>query len=77
MFETEINVKLQKQQELYLETKKIAENQIQPEIDRVDAEIRVEIRNTIGKEEYVVAEKYTYVKWMKRGTGNIGWTPNY
>jgi hypothetical protein len=59
MFETEINVKLyQKQQELYLETKKIAENQIQPEIDRVDAEIR-ELKSEIqtAKEEFVVAEK--------------------
>jgi hypothetical protein len=58
MFETEINVKLyQKQQELYLETKKIAENQIQPEIDRVDAEIR-ELKSEIqtAKEEFVVAE---------------------
>lgn len=58
MFETEINVKLyQKQQELYLETKKIAENQIQPEIDRVDAEIR-ELKSEIqtAKEEFVIAE---------------------
>lgn len=75
MFETEINVKLyQKQQELYLETKKIAENQIQPEIDRVDAEIRglkSEIQS--AKEEFVIAEKL-YLCEMDGtcGTGDVG-----
>ena len=75
MFETEINVKLyQKQQELYLETKKIAENQIQPEIDRVDAEIRgLKSEIQVAKEEYVVAEKL-YLCEMDGtcGTGEIG-----
>jgi hypothetical protein len=75
MFETEINVKLyQKQQELYLETKKIAENQIQPEIDRVDAEIRglkSEIQS--AKEEFVVAETlYLCEMDGKCGSGRIG-----
>jgi hypothetical protein len=78
MFETEINVKLyQTQQELYLETKKIAENQIQPEIDRVDANIRA-LKSEIqtAKEEYVVAETL-YLCEMDGtcGTGDVGEGP--
>jgi len=58
MFETEINVKLyEKQQLLMLDTKKIAENQIQPEIDRIDANIR-ELKSDVlkAKEEFSTAE---------------------
>lgn len=75
MFETEINVELyKKQQEKRIEARKIAESQIQPEIDRIDSEInelKIEIRN--AKEEFQIAETlYLCEQDGTCGTGQTG-----
>ncbi len=75
MFETEINVKLyEKQQREYLETKKLAEQQINPSIDEVNSEIeelKEEVR--LAYEQFKTDETtYLCEQDGKCGTGTVG-----